>query len=158
MGIIFTLAMKDFRLLLRDKAAFFFTLFFPFAIAVFFGSVFSVGSGDGYQEMGILAVDEDGTPGSAEFIRTLDTSAELRVEVTDRAEAERRVRQGQMPAYIVLKRGFGEARERPFWSGGPKVEMGMDPSRGAEAGMLEGILTTQTGCAPAFGMGCRPSR
>ena len=35
------LALKDLRLLLRDRAAAFFTFVFPLAIALFFGYVFS---------------------------------------------------------------------------------------------------------------------
>jgi len=34
------IALKDLRLLLRDKAGFFFVFFFPLLIAIFFGTVF----------------------------------------------------------------------------------------------------------------------
>jgi len=42
---------------------------------------------------------------------------------------------------VVLKKGFGAARERLFWGDPPKVELGVDPARRAEAGMLQGVLT-----------------
>jgi ABC-type transport system involved in cytochrome c biogenesis permease component len=37
---IWTLAVKDLRILLRDKAGFFFTFFYPILIAVFMGVIF----------------------------------------------------------------------------------------------------------------------
>ena len=39
------LAVKDLRILLRDKAGFFFTFIYPVLIAVFMGVIFSGGGG-----------------------------------------------------------------------------------------------------------------
>jgi ABC-2 type transport system permease protein len=43
----------------------------------------------------------------------------------------------------LIPRGFGQAREHPFWGGPPKLEIGVDPSRFAESAMLEGLLTQE---------------
>lgn len=137
---VIALATKDLRLLLRDKIGFFFTFFFPLIFAIFFGAIFA-GGGDGGSALSILVVDEDMTEQSREFIATLEASPELRVEVTDRENAVQLVRRGRRVAYVVLKKGFGEARERVFWGEPPKVELGVDPARRAEAGLLQGVLT-----------------
>ncbi len=133
------LALKDVRLLLRDRAGFFFTFFFPFIIAVFFGSIFS-GSGGGSHSIPILVVDEDQTEQSEAFIVTLESADELRVTRTTRDEAVQAVRKGKSTAYIALTPGFGAARKNIFWGDPPKIELGVDPARRAEAGMLQGIL------------------
>ena len=134
------LAIKDLRLLLRDKAGFFFTFFFPLLYAIFFGAIFS-GGGDDNNALSILVVDEDSTQASREFIATLHAAPELKIEVTTRGPAVENVRRGRAVAYVVLKKGFGAARERLFWGDPPKVELGVDPARRAEAGMLQGVLT-----------------
>ena len=137
---IFALAIKDLRLLTRDKAGFFFTLFFPLLIAIFFGTIFS-GSGDSTNAIPILLVDEDKTPESHTFVAELDSAEEIQVEESNRATAVEQVRRGKKVAFVVLKKGFGEARKRVFWGNPPQVELGVDPARKAEKGMLQGILT-----------------
>jgi ABC-2 type transport system permease protein len=136
---IIALARKDLLLLFRDRGGFFFAFFFPLVMAVFFGTIFS-GGGDETRALSVLLVDEDSTAGSAEFIRTLAASEELRVEQTTRDSAVGKVRTGKRVAYIVIKKGFGEARGRMFWGDPPAVEVGVDPSRKAESGMIQGIL------------------
>ena len=59
---IVAMAVKDLRLLFRDRAGFFFTLFFPLIVAVMFGTIFG-GGGGSRSAMSILVVDEDKTEG-----------------------------------------------------------------------------------------------
>lgn len=136
---IMALAAKDIRLLVRDKVGFLFTFFFPLLMAIFFGTIFS--GDDDSSAISILVVDEDQTEQSQKFIAALDGSAELDLELSTREDAIERVRLGQKVAYIVVKEGFGTAMERVFWADPPAIELGVDPARRAEAGMLTGILT-----------------
>ena len=140
MNAIVALAVKDLRLLIRDKVGFFFTFFFPLLYAVFFGAIFS-GPGASATGMKIVVVDEDGTDGSRKFIRELDDSPELDVDVADRQMATDQIRRGRRVGYVVLPAGFGKARGRVFGGERVKIETGVDPARKAEAGMLQGILT-----------------
>jgi ABC-2 type transport system permease protein len=133
------MAIKDLRLLFRDKAGFFFTIFFPLIVAVMFGSIFG-GGGDSRSAMSILVVDEDQTDGSRLFVTALDSASEVHIQQASREEATELVRRGKKTAYVVLKSGFGEASERIFWGEPPTVELGVDPARQAEAAMLQGIL------------------
>jgi len=149
---IVALAAKDIQVLMHDPAAVFFTCFFPLAVAIFFGSIFAGVGGGQTSAMNVAVVDEDGTEGSRAFAQTLRDSPEVNVLDAVRGEADawvpltRRdatdmVRRGKALAYVILPPGFGEARERMFWGEPPKIETGIDPSRKAEAAMLQGVLT-----------------
>lgn len=137
---IVILAVKDLRLLLRDRAGFFFTFFFPVLFAIFFGSIFS-GGGEQGSAIDLAVVDEDQSVESRKFIQKLAQASELNVEDTDARTAREMVRKGQKIGYIILKKGFGEAQQQIFLGRSPSIELGVDPSRKAEAAMLEGILT-----------------
>lgn len=143
MRVIWAMAMKDLRLLVRDRVAFFFAFFFPLIYAIFFGSIFSAAGGDDEKAsaMNVIVVDEDQSDESRAFVTTLNDSSELDATTASRAEATDRVRQGKQVAYVVLPKGFGETRRRPFASEPAVLEVGVDPSRRAEAGMLQGLLT-----------------
>lgn len=136
---IWALAGKDLRLLLRDKAGFFFTFFFPLIIAVFFGSIFG-SPNRGNTTMRVLFIDEDQTPGSRAFTQLLEDADEIDLQYVTREQAETSVRKGQAIAYLAILPGFGDKWEQLFWGEAPEVEVGVDPSRTAEAAMIQGIL------------------
>lgn len=136
---VWALAKKDLALLLNDKVGFFFVFFFPLVYAIFFGVIMSQ-MGGGLDALPIAVVDEDGTAESAAFVQTLREAPEVEVTEADRSRAEKLVRSNQRAAYVVLRKGFGESRRRMFWSQTATIELGIDPSRQAEAGMLQGVL------------------
>jgi len=141
--------MKDVRLLLRDRAGFFFALVFPLVVAVFFGMIFASGSAPGKITLGV--VDLDRTPGSTEFIRQLEQGGDFSVTAiapgepgansTARDAGIDAVRSGTIAACLVIRPGFGAAREAPFAGATMSVELAVDPSRKATGGMIEGLLT-----------------
>lgn len=143
MNAVLAIAIKDIRLLLRDRMGFFFTFFFPLLIAVFFGLVFQGGGGGGgAAAIPVAVVDLDQTPESAAFAEKLGKGGELAVTLgLSREAAETAVQAGSLRAAVVLLPGFGEARRRPFWGEPMKIELGVDPSRAALASMLEGVVT-----------------
>ncbi len=144
----FRIAVKDLSLLWGDKMGLFFVLAFPLIMALFFGSIFG-GGGGGTTEMGIAVVDLDGSEASHDFARLLDESnslwvwsptepdTDVPVEVTEEL-ARRKVRAGELTAYIVLPEGYGG--DGPFAGFGAEIRVGIDPSRQAEAGYLRGLL------------------
>ncbi len=148
-------AAKDLRLLVRNKGDLFFALGWPLLLAVFFGVIFSGPSG-GRSPLAIAVVDLDGTPGSRDFLDRLEKGAGLSVErARSREEAATLVRQARRVAYVVLPSGFGAASGRPFGGSGARVELGADPSRKAEAAMLEGVLAQQAASGLQKTMGDR---
>ncbi len=141
MKAVLTLAVKDLRLLSRDRLGFFFTLFFPLVYAIFFGMLFSGASG-GPSEIGIAVVDEDLTPASEAFIERLNGDEALAVHMVGaRDAAADMVRRGERAAYVVVPKGYGVASEQIFWGEPMRVEIGVDPGRAMTAGMLEGLVT-----------------
>ncbi len=135
---IFALASKDLRVMFRNRGRLFFTFIWPIIVTVLFGLAFG-GGGDGAQgKVKIAIVDEDNTEGSRTFTKALEESFEL--TPMTRADAENAVRRGQRTGYIVLTSGFGVASDRMFYGQPKQVEVGIDPARRAEAGMIEGLL------------------
>jgi ABC-2 type transport system permease protein len=51
------------------------------------------------------------------------------------------VRRGRRSAFVVIKPGFGAGSTRMFYGEPRQIEIGNDPARTAEAGMIEGLLT-----------------
>jgi ABC-2 type transport system permease protein len=140
MRAIWAMVTKDLKLLLRDRMGFFFTFFFPLGMAIFFGTIFA-GGGNSTREMSIALVDEDLTPTSRAFAKKLDGGPEFRADSMGRAEAKQAVRLGNRTAFLVLPKGFGESRRRVFYGPPTEIEIGLDPSRKAEGGMIQGVLT-----------------
>lgn len=142
MGAILAMARKDIRLALRDRAGFFFTAIFPIIMAVFFGVIFGgMGSGSD-NRMPIVVADLDRTPASESFIKRLESSEELLVlRVEDVAAGESLVRTGKQTAVVTLPQGFGEGIDTLFAGRPIRLDVGVDPARKAEAGMLQGVLT-----------------
>jgi ABC-2 type transport system permease protein len=139
MRSILILAVKDLRLLSRDWFGMLWILVFPLIFALFFGSI--AGGGDRETSpLAIAVVDQDRSRGSENYITKLKGKKNtLAVEDLALDSARAKVRKGELAAFVLLKPGFGEA-------GGigpaqtPALELGIDPRRRAEAGMLQGLL------------------
>ena len=138
MSNILTLALKDLRILWRDKAGLFWVFGFPILMAILFGLITS-GMGGGARKMRIAVEDQDGSEGSRAFLVKLKNSPAVDVRPIPPAEAREAVRKGNLVAFVVIPKGFGETS---LFSGsqGPAIEVGIDPARTAEAGYLQGIL------------------
>lgn len=139
MNQLTALALKDLKLLLRDRVGFFFTCCFPLIYCVFFGTIFA-SQGRGSGKIKVLVVDEDQTPGSIGFVQRLSDGGEFQIESEQREQAIERVRKGDRAAFVALPKGFGQSQERMFWGEPVTVQTGIDPSRQAEAGMIQGVL------------------
>ena len=136
---IIALALKDLRLMPRNKGGMFFTFAWPIVLMVLFGFAFGGrGADDEPAKVRIAVVDDDRSPGSAAFLKTLEASFDL--TPMTRTEAEDAVRLGQRSGYIVVVAGFGAAAERMFYGAPKEIVLGVDPARIAEAGMIEGLL------------------
>jgi ABC-2 type transport system permease protein len=103
------------------------------------------GNGGKQARMDIAVVDQSQTKASAAFLNELRESPAVRlVETIDEQPmtpemARNRVRQGKAVAFLLIPRGYGE-NSQSMWTGSVPIELGVDPSRTAEAGMLEGVL------------------
>jgi linearmycin/streptolysin S transport system permease protein len=136
MRALWAIAAKDLRVLARDPMGLFFALGFPILMALFFGFIFGGGGGAGRIAVGL--VDEDGSEGSRDYLARLQGSAALEAKPLTLDEARNAVRRGKLVAYIRLTPGFGDLQG--FFPDLQQVEVGIDPSRTAEKGILQGLL------------------
>lgn len=144
MGAVWTLAVKDLRLLWRDRMSMFWILAFPLILALFFGSLFGGGDDDERAAMPVVVVDDSGGQGAA-FIERLGASAGLEVDTVDSlADATALVRRGERVAFVQLRPGFSDGGFAMFGRDPdqpPRLALGVDPARTAERGMLQGLVT-----------------
>ena len=127
----------------RHRGDLFFVAGWPVVLAVLFGVIFAAPP-EGRSPLGIALVDEDGTDGSRAFAARLARTGGL--DVATRRPAGGRGARAAGPAGRV----GGPARPasaRPprtrSAASAPAVEMGIDPTRKAEAAMLEGLLARE---------------
>jgi len=89
-----------------------------------------------------VLVDEDRSDASSQFMDMLKNDTRLRVEVIDNvAQARDMVRKGNKAAVVVVPEGFSAGAIGIFQGHPITLELGVDPSRRAQAGMLEGLIT-----------------
>ena len=137
---IISLALKDIKILSRDKAGLFWVLGFPVALAILFGSIFG-GDAEGTASMEIALIDQDKTEQSQAFADRLGDNDAIELKLSTIDEARDRVRRGDLVAFLVIKEGFGG--ESAFFSSGSDttLEIGIDPKRKAESGYLQGMIS-----------------
>lgn len=141
---IVILALKDLKLISRDKLGVFFMLAFPIMMALFFGSMMGGFGKSGSGTLKVAVADEDKSPMSEKFIEALARNQSVDVELMDRDAAMNSVRKGERVGVIIVPEGFGESAG-VFWKEAPAIELGLDPSRKAEAGMLNGLVMQAMG-------------
>ena len=141
MRAVLAIAGKDLRLLLRDKGDVFFTFVFPIIIAIFFGMVFGGGGGGGRGAIALALVVESDAPLAARLADSLAADSAFTVtRHADRATATEAVRAGKATAAVILPEALGAGVDQLFNGRGIPVEAVVDPSRKAEAALIEGKL------------------
>ncbi len=138
MGVMMAMVVKDLKLLFRDKVTLFFTFGFPLLFAAFFGSIYSSGGSGG--GMSVAVADLDQTETSQQFVQSMAELDELKVERVSEAQARELTRKGKKTAFVILPAGFGQAYGSLFSGSPPELIIGVDPSRKAEAGLLQGVM------------------
>ncbi len=140
---ILHLAMKDLKLLLRDKLGAFFILGFPILMGLFFGLVMGGSSSSDPGKMKVAIVDLDQSPISQKFIESLKKNENIELATDTLDSAMDSVRLGKRTGVVVLPLGFGE-KAGLMWEPQPEIQLGMDPSRAAESAMMAGFIMQAT--------------
>lgn len=134
----FAIAMKDLRLLVRDRVGFFFIFLFPPLFGILFGYIFQ-GSSSGPSDVAIAVYDGDRSEISERFVQRLDETEQIRVVMHESEEsALASVRGGDAPAALMIEDGFGERVDDPFSDERPSFRCAIDPSRAFVRGLVEG--------------------
>ncbi len=144
MNTILAIAVKDLRLLLRDKMAAFFVLGFPILMGVFFGLIMGVGNNESRGKMKVAIVDEDHSDISRMFIDSLANNKSIEIENLNRDAAQESVRRGSRVGMLIIPNGF-EKTAGIMWEKPPSIQLGVDPSRAAESAMLQGFIMEAMG-------------
>ncbi|MDX2148445.1 MAG: ABC transporter permease [Planctomycetota bacterium] len=139
MHAVLAIAMKDLKLLARDRSSVFFTFVFPLVTALLFGFIFS-GAGGGGNDAIEVAVSESGLSDAGRaFVADLNADPSIKVlPVATDAEGESLVRKGVAAAFIRVPADFQPGTM--MIGGGLAITGVVDPKRTAEAGLLEGKL------------------
>jgi len=144
MKTIWLMAIKDLRLIARDRMSLFFILGFPVLMGLFFGLIMGGPSNGGTSSMDLAIVDEDRSDISQKFTDRLGEIDVIELHALARDEAMERVRKGKLVGMIAIPEGFGETAGLP-WKDAPTIQVGMDPSRNAEAAMTQGFVMQSMG-------------
>ena len=143
MQAILAVALKDLRLMSRDRLGMFFIIGFPLLMGVFFGAI-SGSMGSSGVRISLAVDDQDDSKISRKFVDSIKANAGISVENLPRNEAMNLVRRGKKTGMIVIQPGFGETAG-VLWADPPEIEVGIDPSRKAEAGMIQGLIMQAVG-------------
>ncbi len=138
MGSIVHLAIKDLKLLWRDRVGFFWVMGFPLLIALFFGSIFS-GSGSTAGSMKIAVITDNMNPSVQAFYDQLAKSDVLDITPMPLDSARPLVARGKLVAFVQY---FDSSKSTfdIFTGKKPHIKVGIDPSRKAESGYLDGLI------------------
>lgn len=137
MRAIFTIAMKDVRIFMRDRTNAFFVIVFPLAIAIFFGSIF----GGSTRSIPVAVIMENNGPVAIDFAHALEKDSTLSViMLPTREEGDANVRLGRVAACVIIPQTFDADLEKAMVGGRAIVEVHCDPARQAESGLLVGKL------------------
>ncbi len=119
----------------------FWVVAFPVLMALFFGAIFSGAGGESAVFMKVGLATDNSSPAAIAFYREL-----ARIDAIDdqylSADSERRsVARGRLTAYVFYKDTSLSLMDLFGSSDGPTVEVGIDPSRTAERGYLQGMIS-----------------
>jgi ABC-2 type transport system permease protein len=126
MGAVWAVAKKDLLLLGRDRMGLFWALGFPLLMALFFGVI--SGGGGKRGKISITVDDRAQSPASQAFVAGLSRTTMLGVERGAEPAGRDAVRLGRRTAILVISPEMAT------------IEIGIDPARKAEAGILRGIV------------------
>jgi ABC-2 type transport system permease protein len=143
MRTVLTMAVKDLKLISRDWLGLFFIIGFPILMSIFFGAMYG-SIGPGTAMLSVALVDEDQSEMSARFMELLAETGQVQIHKLSRHTALDRVRRGNLAGLIAIPKGFGET-VGILWKASPAIQVGVDPSRKAEAAMLEGMIMRSAG-------------
>jgi ABC-2 type transport system permease protein len=132
-------ALKDLRLVLRDRGALFWIAAFPVLFAFFLAAVLEGWSAREEVALHVAIHDRDRSPAAREYIERLTTTRGLVLEELAQGEARMRLQSGKLDALVTVMEGFGQRAD--WYAGGEEVlRIEADPSRRREASYVRALL------------------
>ncbi|MDB4971803.1 MAG: transporter [Myxococcaceae bacterium] len=139
MSAIFFIAIKDLRLVLRDRAGLFWIAAFPVCFALFLGAVLERWSARDDLALTVGLCDLDHSFESTLYAQRLLKGGTMEVQPLGLPRARASLQRGDLDAVVILRKGFGAS---PDWYSGTAEVMHVeaDPSRRREASYVKGLL------------------
>ncbi|HEY6558252.1 MAG TPA: ABC transporter permease [Polyangiaceae bacterium] len=138
MRAVVYIALKDLRILGRDRGALFWVLAFPVLFSLFFGAVLRAGQEGSMSPLPVVVVSEARTEAGARLLRALESSQGLQVIVGSLDEARAAVRRAEAIAWLRIHPNFGGG---PAQLDSAPITLAIDPSRRTEAAFLEPMIS-----------------
>jgi ABC-2 type transport system permease protein len=134
MKTLLGLTVANIKSLVRDRAALFWTIFFPVMFVFLFGWIFG-GSGDSKISVGF--VDQDGTAASAQVQQAFGEVSLLKLQVGSLDDEKAAMQRGDVSAIIVIPKGLadGIASKTPV-----PIQLYTDPSKSQVAQVVQGTV------------------
>lgn len=135
---MFKIAIKDLKLISKDKRAIVLTLLLPIALISLFAFAFGgLGGSNDAHPISIFVSDQDGTATTKDILAKLDTLKSLYIKPLPFEQAKEEVKKGNRVAALIFYKGFEDSLEN---GNAPSVELFYDQSRQIESGILRQIL------------------
>lgn len=135
---MFKIAIKDLKLISKDKRAIVLTLLLPIALISLFAFAFGgIGGSNDAHPISIFVSDQDSTATTKDILSQLDTLKSLYIKHLPFEQAKEEVKKGNRVAALVFYKGFEDSLEN---ENAPSVELFYDQSRQIESGILRQII------------------
>ena len=141
MSRILTLALKDVRLLSRDRFGLFWVIAFPFLMALFFGSMFSGSGGGRSGSMKIALINDNKSPAASGFYTELEEIDVISASYMSADSARQLVAQGKLVAFVYYRDTVSTVMSMFSGEESLPIEVGIDPARTAAQGYLRGLIS-----------------
>lgn len=136
--MVLSIAVKEWKLLLKEKGTFFWLLLMPVLFIVLFGSV--IGQ-LGNSQQTITYIDKDHTAASASFLASLSEKGGYKLEEKDAGTLDNqlsRIRDGKLSALLVIPQGFDGALASSG-EGKASIELYSDGASDSAAGLRSSL-------------------
>ena len=135
MDTLWRLTVANLKGLVRDRAALFWTFFFPIMFVLLFGVLFS-GSGDSKVSVGF--VNEDNTPVSLQIQQQFEAIPILTIQTGSLADEKAAMQRGDVSAVIVVPAGLSSSVAAKQAS---LLQLYVDPSKTQTTQVVQGVVT-----------------
>jgi ABC-2 type transport system permease protein len=135
METLLRLTVANMKGLVRDRAALFWTFFFPIMFVLLFGVLFS---GSGNSKVSVGFVDQDGSPISAQIQKAFEGVQFLSLQTGSLADEKAAMQRGDVSAVIVVPNGLASAvaSKTPV-----SLDLYTDPSKSQTTQVVQGVAT-----------------
>jgi ABC-2 type transport system permease protein len=139
MNTLMRLTVANIRSLVRDRAALFWTFFFPVMFVLLFGVLFS---GTGNSKVSVGFVDQDGTPTSAAVQQAFASVSLLDLKVGTLDDEKAAMQHGDVSAVIVLPKGLQQTvvSAKSGQAASIAIQVYADPTKSQTTQVIQGIV------------------